>query len=205
MVAIDIHKLVYRVKIRLDEVFPESDAGPDAWKQQGERLAGALADMRAVAGALQWRIPLRLIQAYAQQLTAFRPLVAEETHLVLLVKVQSELCRHMLHRRRNIAPQALMLLLRAFALMERLALDRSLSAARGRGLVAPLVRAHLEFKRSLAPGGAAAAGKPAGSAGDLARQAYYLIPAEHVVELRRFIQQGFEELRILMAQRKPGR
>jgi hypothetical protein len=205
LAEIDIHKLVYRVKIRLDEVFPESDDGPEAWKQRRESLADALANMRAVAGALQWRVPLRLIQTYAQELSGIQPLVADNTHLVLLVKVQSELCRHMLDRRRNISPQALMLLLRGFTLLERLAMDRRLSAARGRELVAPLVRAHLEFKQALAPGGVAAAGKVKGSAGNLARRAYYLIPVDHLEELRRFVEEGFEELRSLISQRKPGR
>jgi hypothetical protein len=206
-------------------VFPDGDEAPDAWKHRREGLADALSKMRAIASALQWKLPLRLIQAYAQELKGIQPLVANETHLVLLLNIQSELCRHMLDRRRQISPQALMLLLKGFSLMERLALDRGLPAARRRELVAPLVRAHLAFRRSLEPQRGAAAGRataaeglPAGGrryrrpaaptrppAGGLERRAYYLIPVDHLAELRRLIQAGFEELGILMSQRKDGR
>jgi hypothetical protein len=185
--------------------------------------------MRSIAGALQWRVPLRLIQSYAQELTSIRPLAADDKHFVLLINVQSELCRHMLDRRRNISPQAMMLLLKGFTTMERLAMDDGLSASRRRELVAPLVKAHLSFKRSLARSrGATADGKMAAaerpptagrrrrhpavaagpsrpSAGGLERRAYYLIPVDHMEELRRFIQAGFEELGILISQRNTGR
>ena len=217
MAGIDIDKLAYRVKRRLDEVFPDRDDAPDAWKERRESFAYALSKMRAIAGALQWRVPLRLIQAYAQELGRIQPMVADEKHLVLLIKVQSELCRHMLDRRRNISPQALMLLLKGFTTMELLAVDHDLSAARRRDLIAPLVKAHLAFKRSLAPTRGAAARTAAAAegpradsrsrlpAGDLERRAYYLIPVDHVEELRRFIQAGFEELGILISQRNQGR
>lgn len=228
MADIDIDKLAYRVKKRLDEVFPEGDDSSEAWKHRRESFAFALSKMRTIAGALQWRVPLRLIQAYAQELNGVQPMVADDKHLMLLIKVQSELCRHMLDRRRNISPQALMLLLSGFTLMERLAMDHGLSTARRRELVAPLVRAYLSFKRSLTPSRGAGAGRataaagprtedrryrrpatPTGrsrpSAGELERRAYYLIPVEHLQELRRLIQAGFEELGILVSQRKPGR
>ena len=229
MADIDIDKLAYRVKKRLDEVFPDSDDALEARKQSRESFAFAVSKMRNIAGALQWRVPLRLIQSYAQELTSIRPLAADDKHLVLLIKVQSELCRHMLDRRRNISPQALMLLLKGFTTMERLAMDDGLSAARRRELVAALLKAHLAFKRSLAPSRwAAAEGKMAAaegpptagrrrrhpavstgpsrpSVGDLERKAYYLIPVDHMEELRSFIQAGFEELGILISQRKTGR
>jgi hypothetical protein len=225
---LDLDNLAYRVKKRLDEVFPETDDASEAWKHRRESFAYALSKMRAIAGALQWKVPLRLIQAYVKELNGIQPMVADDKHLMLLIKVQSELCRHMLDRRRNISPQALMLLLRGFTLMERLAMDHGLSTARRRELVAPLVRAHLSFKQSLRPTGRAGAGRaaaaeglppgdrpyrrpatPAGpsrpSAGDLERRAYYLIPVDHLQELRRLIQAGFEELGILVSQRKQGR
>jgi len=225
---INIDKLAQRVKKRLDEVFPDSDDASDTWKHRRESLADALSKMRTIAGALQWKVPLRLIQAYAQELDGIQPMAADETHLVLLIKVQSELCRHMLDRRRHVSPQALMLLLKGFTLMERLAMDQGLSAARQRELIAPLVRAHLAFKRSLAPPRGAAVEKATGaermraderrrrspaaptsrarpSAAELERRAYYLIPVDHVEELRRLIQAGFEELGILISQRKNDR
>lgn len=229
MADIDIDKLAYRVKKRLDEVFPDSDEASEAWKQSRESFTDALSKMRTLAGELQWRVPLRLIQSYAQELSGIRLLAADDPHLVLLIKVQSELCRHMLDRRRNIPPQALMLLLKGFTLMEQLAMDHGLSAARRRELVAPLVKAHLAFKRSLAPAQAAAAQEKMGAAegpptvgrehrhpaastgrrrpseGDLERRAYYLIPVDHMQELRRLIQAGFEELGILISQQKTGR
>jgi hypothetical protein len=225
---IDLDKLAYRVKKRLDEVFPDSGDASEAWKQSSESFAYAVSKMRSIAGALQWRVPLRLIQSYAQELTRIRPLAADDKHLVLLIKVQSELCRHMLDRRHDISPRALMLLLRGFRTMERLATNHGLSAARRRELVVLLVKAHLAFKRSLTPSrGAAPKGKMAAaeepptverrrhpaastapgrpSAGDLERRAYYLIPVDHMEELRSFIRAGFEELGILISQRRNGR
>jgi hypothetical protein len=226
---IDLDKLAYRVKKRLDEVFPDSDDTAEVRKQSRETFGYAVSKMRSIAGALQWKVPLRLIQSYAQELTSIRPLAADDQHLVLLIRVQSELCRHMLDRRHNISPRALMLLLKGFTTMERLATDRGLSAARRRELVVPLVKAHLAFKRSLAPSRGvaveervtAAEGPPAvarqprhpaapaapgrASLGSLERRAYYLVDVDHMEELRSLIQAGFEELGILITQRKSGR
>ncbi|MGE5256170.1 MAG: hypothetical protein ACM3KE_05835 [Hyphomicrobiales bacterium] len=226
MADIDINKLAYRVKRRLDEVFPDSDDASEARKQSSESFAYAVSRMRSIAGALQWRVPLRLIQSYEQELAGIRPLAANDQHLVLLIKVQSELCRHMLDRRHKISPRALLLLLKGFTTMERITMDHGLSTARRRELVVPLVKAHLAFKQSLAPSReasieervAAAEGpnaisrrrrhpaSPAGagrpSAGGLERKAYYLIPVDNMEELRSFIQAGFEELGLLISQRK---
>jgi hypothetical protein len=214
---IEIDKLAFRVKKRLDEVFPDGEDASEAGRKKRQHLADALLNMRAIAAALQWKVPLRLIQAYARGLASIQPLVADEAHLALLTKVQSELCRHMLDRRHNISPQALMLLMKGFTLMDRLATDPDLSAARRRELVLPFVKTHLTFKQSLAPAWKAAAAKATAAekplregrsrppAGGLERRAYYLIPVDHVDELRRLIQAGFEELGILISQRKQTR
>jgi hypothetical protein len=151
-------------------------------------------------------------------------MVADETHLLLLVKVQSELCRYMLARQRRISLRALLLLLQGFTTMERLATDHSLSASSQRGLVARLVAAYLSFKRSLADRRLMAAGKTAagekradarrqGPAPDTAgrgraiesglkEKAYYLIPAGHVDGLQEAVRSGFEALRALIEDKK---
>jgi hypothetical protein len=215
LAGIDLKDLALRVQKRLDDVFPDEDESAKAAKDRREGLAYALRQLRSIAGGLQWRVPLKGIQAYAQELSIIQPMVADEKHLLLLVKVQSELCRYMLARRRRISPRALLLLLKGFTTLERLATDHRLSVSRQRGLVARLVTAHLAFKRSLAAGRLRAAGKTAARglppvtpgrrrdvAGGLEKKAYYLIPADHVEDLRETFRSGFEALRALMVDRK---
>lgn len=226
MTGIDVNELALRVQKRLDEVFPEEDDAADALKGRREGLAYALSKLRGIAGGLKWRVPLAGIQAYAQELNSIRPMVADEKHLLLLVRVQSELCRHMLARRRRISPQALLLLLQGFTTMQRLATDHRLSASRQRYLVARLVMAHLAFKKSLvvrqglADGQSAAMaprndarwhGLPPLTAGrsrtlesGLEKRAYYLIPADHVDDLREAFRSGFEALQALIVEKKRG-
>ena len=218
MAGIEINDLALRVQKRLDEVFPDEDDAAEALKGKREGLAYALSQLRTIAGDLQWRVPLKGIQAYAQELSIIQPMVADEKHLLLLVKVQSELCRYMLARRRRIAPRALLLLLQGFTTLHRLAADHRLSASRQRDQVARLVGAHLAFKRSLAAGKTAARGPrtddrrqgpaPAtpgrrrGFENGLGRKAYYLIPADHVDDLREAVRSGFETLRALIVNGK---
>lgn len=226
MAGIDINELALRVQKRLDEVFPDEDDAADAFTGKREGLAYALSQLRGIAGGLQWRVPLKGIQAYAQELSSIQPMVADEKHLLLLLKVQSELCRYMLARRRRISPRALLLLLRGFTTMERLATDHRLSASRQRDLVARLVMAHLAFKKSLASrqgmakgqaaapvprtGGrqhglpAVAGARTRASESGLEEKAYYLIPADHVDDLRQVIQSGFETMQALILEKKKG-
>jgi hypothetical protein len=224
LAGIDINDLALRVQKRLDEVFPDEDDAADALKGRREGLAYALSQLRTIAGGLRWKVPLKGIQTYAQELSIIQPMVADEKPLLLLVKVQSELCRYMLARRRRISPRALLLLLQGFTTLERLATDHRLSASRQRGLVARLVTAHLAFKQSLTARRGQAAGKPdargprteprrqvlpspttgrkqAAESG-LEKQAYYLIPADHVDDLRQVIHSGFEALRALLTEEK---
>jgi small GTP-binding protein len=224
--GIEINDLALRVQKRLDEVFPDEDGAADALKGKREGLAYALSQLRGIAGGLQWRVPLKGIQAYAQELSSIQPMVADEKHLLLLVRVQSELCRHMLARRRRISPRALLLLLQGFTTLQRLATDHRLSASRQRDLVARLVTAHLAYKKSLiskqsrpeqpaaakAPRtGARRHGVPAVTAGrrralesGLEKKAYYLIPADHVDDLREAFRSGFKALQALIVEKQKG-
>jgi hypothetical protein len=224
--GIDLNDLALRVQKRLDEVFPDGDDAADSWKGRRDGLAYALSKLRAIAGGLQWRVPLSGIQAYAQELNSIRSMVADEKHLLLLVKIQSELCRHMLARRRRISPRALLLLLKGFATLERLATDHRLSASSQRSMVSRLVTAHLAFKQSLIARRGQAAGRPdakgprpgtrqqglppaatgrkRAAANGLEKRAYYLIPAGDLDDLRQVIESGFEALRAVLAEKQKG-
>jgi len=223
LAGIEINDLALCVQKRLDKVFPDEDNAAYALEGKREGLAYALSQLRSIAGGLQWRVPLKGIQAYAQELSRIQPMVADEKHLLVLLKVQSELCRHMLARRRRISPRALLLLLRGFNTLERLATDHRLSASRQRDLVARLVKAHLALKKSLvsrqvmaeerqAPQidarrhglAFAAAGRSRALEGGFEKKAYYLIPADHVDDLREAFHSGFKALQALIVEKKKG-
>ena len=68
MSGIDLTELAFRVKRRLDEVFPDDTEPADALREQREGLRFALARLQAIAGELQWRIPLGALEAYAAEL-----------------------------------------------------------------------------------------------------------------------------------------
>ena len=208
MSGIDLNELGFRVKRRLDEVFPDDTEPADALREKREGLSFALARLQTIAGELQWRIPLGALEAYAAELKRLGSTFADERHMLVLIKLQSELCRYMLHRRRNIPPHALMILMTGFKVMERLATDHGLSVANQRRLVEQVVTEFMSFKHSLPGGGrkperraATGARKPA--AGPLEPRAYYLIPVDHVEDLRGFLRGEFERLgRLLAATRR---
>jgi hypothetical protein len=224
LAGMDIEDLALGVQKRLDEVFPNGDDAADALKGRREGLAYALSKLRTIAGGLQWKVPLKYIHDYAQELSITQPMVADEKHLLLLIKVQSELCRYMLARQRSIPLRALMLLLQGLTTMERLATDHRLSASRQRDLVTRLVTAHLAFKRSLIPNremassktaarepgtdgrreriASVTAGRSGTSESGLEKKAYVLIPADHVDDLLEAVRSGFEALRSLIMEKK---
>lgn len=202
MNAIDLHELGVRVKRRLDEVFPDDAEPSESLREKREGLSFALGKLQTIAGELQWRIPLGAIEAYAQELNRLQSAFADERHVLVLIKLQSELCRYMTRRRRRIPSRALMVLMMGFRAMERLATDHGLSAASQRRLVERVLGEFMAFKHSLPSGGArAAARRPAddGARGPAAAtrldsRAYYLIPVDHLEALQGFLKGEFQRL-----------
>jgi hypothetical protein len=200
--AIDLHELGFRVRRRLDEVFPDDAEPSESLREKREGLSFALGKLQTIAGELQWRIPLGAIEAYAQELSRLQSAFADERHVLVLIKLQSELCRYMTCRRRRIPSRALMVLMMGFRAMERLATDHGLSTASQRRLVERVLGEFMAFKHSLSPGGARATAHP--PAGDDARRpafgtrldsrAYYLIPVDHLEALQGFLKGEFQRL-----------
>jgi hypothetical protein len=202
--GIDLHELGVRVKRRLDEVFPDDTEPSEALRERREGLSFALARLQSIARELQWRIPLGSIEAYALELKQLQSAFADERPILVLIKLQSELCRYMTRCRRNIPPRALMILMMGFRAMQRLATDHELSAVSQRRLVGRVLNEFMAFKHSLSTsGGARKAGRqstddgahrPAGGSRLDARGAYYLIPVDHLEELQGFLKGEFERL-----------
>jgi len=88
--GLELNDLALRVQKRLDEVFPDEDGAADALKGKREGLAYALSQLRGIAGGLQWRVPLKGIQAYAQELSSIQPMVADEADPVRKVEARLE-------------------------------------------------------------------------------------------------------------------
>jgi hypothetical protein len=194
----------------LDELFPEDGEPAELHRERREGLGFALRKIQPIADRLQWRIPVGAIEAFACELERLRSAFAEERHLVLLIRLQSELCRYMTGRRRNIPPQALMVLMIAFRAMERLATDHRLTVPDRRRLVERVLNEFLAFKRTLAAdrrsrppaAGTEPPDTPSRNGGPLKPQAYYLIPVNHVDDLRGFLKAEFDRLeRALSASR----
>ncbi len=202
MGGVDLHELGFRVRRRLDELFPEDGEQSESQREGREGLGCALRKIQPIADRLQWRIPVGAIEAFACELERLRSAFAEERHLVLLIRLQSELCRYMTGRRRNIPPQALMVLMIAFRAMERLATDHRLTVPDRRALVERVLNEFLAFKRALTPDRATTSAEPKTVSPDrrprngdaLKPQAYYLIPVNHVDELRGFLKAEFDRL-----------
>jgi hypothetical protein len=200
--AIDLHELGVRVKRRLDEVFPDDAEPSESLREKREGLSFALGKLQTIAGELQWRIPLGAIEAYAQELNRLQSAFADERHVLVLIKLQSELCRYMTRRRRRIPSRALMVLMMGFRAMERLATDHGLSAASQRRLVERVLGEFMAFKHSLPSGGAHAAARPPAdddargpaAATRLDSRAYYLIPVDHLEALQGFLKGEFQRL-----------
>jgi len=205
----DLNQLGFRVKRRLDEIFPDDTEPSDALREKREGLSFALSGLQSIAGRLQWRIPEGALEAYAAELKRLRSAFADERHMLVLIKLQSELCRYMLERRRNIPPQALMVLMMAYKVMERLATDHGLSVPSQRRLVERVLTEFMEFKHALsADGGSPLRGRrPHPETGPhatapLSSRAYYLVPVDHLEELRAFLREEFRHLgRMLIAAR----
>jgi len=212
--AIDLHELGFRVKRRLDEVFPDDAEPSESLREKREGLSFALGKLQTIAGELQWRIPLGAIEAYAQELNRLQSAFADERHVLVLIKLQSELCRYMTRRRRRIPSRALMVLMMGFRAMERLATDHGLSAASQRRLVGRVLNEFMAFKHSLPARGAARRSERTPAEGEARRpadrtqldsRAYYLIPVDHLEELQRFLKGEFQRLGSLLASsRRPG-
>jgi hypothetical protein len=200
--AIDLHELGFRVKRRLDEVFPDDAEPSESLREKREGLSFALGKLQTIAGELQWRIPLGAIEAYAQELSRLQSAFADERHVLVLIKLQSELCRYMTRRRRRIPSRALMVLMMGFRAMERLATDHGLSAASQRRLVGRVLGEFMAFKHSLPSGGAREAYRPPADDGArgpaaatrLDSRAYYLIPVDHLEALQGFLKGEFQRL-----------
>jgi hypothetical protein len=208
--GIDLHELGDRVRRRLDDLFPEEAAPGDGVRERRERLGSGLGKLQAIAGELQWRIPAGALEAYARELKRLRWAFADERHVLLLIRVQSELCRFMIGRSRNIPPRALMVLMTAFKAMERVATDPELSIRSRRRLVERVLTEFMAFKHSLpGRGGGCGAGqramsspgKCAENAGPQGARAYYLIPVEALDDLRTFMSREFQRLGRLMTAR----
>jgi len=205
---IDLHELGFRVRRRLDEVFPDDTEPSEALRERREGLSFALSKLQTIAGELQWRIPLGSIEAYAHELKRIQSAFADERHVLVLIKLQSELCRYMTRRRRNIPSRALMVLMMGFRAMERLATDHGLSAASQRRLVGRVLNEFMAFKHSLPANGGARTPERKPADGDArrpavgprldSRGAYYLIPVDHLEELQRFLRGEFQRLGSLL-------
>jgi hypothetical protein len=200
--GVDLHELGFRVRRRLDELFPEDGEPSELQRERREGLGSALRKIQPIADRLQWRIPVGAIEAFACELKRLRSAFAEERHLVLLIRLQLELCRYMTGRRRNIPPQALMVLMIAFRAMERLATDHRLSISDRRRLVERVLNEFLAFKRTLTADRCTRTPAPetepretsSQTGGPLKPQAYYLIPVNHVDDLRGFLKAEFDRL-----------
>lgn len=202
MGGVDLHELGFRVRRRLDELFPEDGEPSELQRERREGMGFELRKIRPIADRLQWRIPVGAIESFARELERLRSAFAQERHLMLLIRLQSELCRYMTGRRRNIPPQALMVLMIAFRAMERLTADHRLTVSERRRLVERVLNEFLAFKRSLTadrrPGPPAPETEPCEMrpqiGGTLKPQAYYLIPVNHVDELKGFLKAEFDRL-----------
>ncbi len=216
MTDIDFTDLAQKVRKRLDEVFPEEEIASPGFGGPPVGLASSLTKAGKIAAALQWEVPRHAIRELAVELKRFHSRFSTDKQVALLIKVQLELCRYIGGCRTGIHPQALMLLLKSFHLMTRMAASpKTSTAARERATRQVLadysaLKDRLASSRSRDPETMGLDGAPiakavgrrtraalhdgADSTDVLKNRAYYLVPVGHLEELTRFIEKEFEEL-----------
>jgi hypothetical protein len=215
----DFDDLAGRVKQRLDEVFADSTPAGRKPEAGREALAPALSRLERITGRLKWKIPLEAVRAYAAELARLRRGAAGDRILLLLIQIQSELCRYILARRRKASLEAPLLLLKAFRCM-RLLIGRAGPRSAGRRQrFQEVLSDYQAFRASLASTAAGVAGARAkGAARRCMRpargvseapapgpQAYFLVPVDDAMDLKTFIRAEFDRLRAqLSARPHPG-
>jgi hypothetical protein len=222
---IDFTDLAQKVRKRLDEVFVEDKGAARGFGEPRGGLAPSLAKAGRLAAALEWKVPRHTVRELAAELRRLQARFPADHHVAPLIKVQLELCRYIEGRHARIDPEAPMLLLKSFDIMMRMAEDPQMPAAEKERATRRVLADYSALKARLSPSRSRAAeairpgaAAPAQAAGHRRRaapccgsgaasvpksRAYYLIPASHLKELTRFIEQEVEDLHAAISQLTP--
>jgi hypothetical protein len=215
---IDFGVLAQKIRLRLDEVFPEFTDPSAAEAPRTEAPGLALTRAGRLAASFKGKVHRRALLEFSDELRRFQSRFPEEKQLMPFVRVQLELCRYMYGCRSAIPRPAVSLLRKSFETLERMASEPDMPVEEKKKATRAVLAEYAALKGRLLPSrkrGQAIfrsgdkAGRGRGQAAlpwssdrrdVLKERAYYLIPVSHLSELTRFIEKEIDELRAAISE-----